>query len=112
MVTQPHCSAPPKTCHSNCLLPALLDKHSVTTDRWTTIPARYRQVPQPGRIARTWLLGCSPRHPGLRDATTAWLAALNHVFDRTPIAGGGVGCGREWSREGYPEITLSEVPTR
>lgn len=100
--------------YSNRLLPALLDKHSVTTDQLDndpgSVPSGFRGQE---RIAKTLLLSAiAPNVPALRDMTAARLAALNHGSIKTPIAGGEarltLGLVREWSQKDIPEITLSE----
>lgn len=100
--------------YQNRLLPALLEKHSVSTEQLeqepASVPAGFRGQ---DRIAKTLLLSAiAPNVPALRDITASRLAALNHGSIRARIPGGEarltLGVVREWSQKDIPEITVSE----
>lgn len=100
--------------YNNRLLPALLDKHSVSPEQLVKDPA---SVPSgfrgQERIAKTLLLSAiAPKVPALRDITAARLAALNHGSIKARMAGGEarvvLGVVREWAQKEVPEITVSE----
>ncbi|OBJ70979.1 DUF6079 family protein [Mycobacterium sp. 1274756.6] len=100
--------------YTNRLLPALLEKHSVSRDQLTedptSVPSGFRAQE---RIAKTLLLSAiAPNVPALRDITASRLAALNHGSIKTMVAGGEarvvLGVVREWASKEVPEITVSE----
>lgn len=97
------------------LLPALLDKHSVSREQLgedpASVPAGFRAHE---RIAKTLLLSAiAPKVPALRDITAPRLAALNHGSIRSKLAGGEsrvvLGVVREWSQKDVPEISVSDA---
>lgn len=97
------------------LLPALLEKHSVSREQLdedpASVPAGFRAHE---RIAKTLLLSAiAPKVPALRDITAPRLAALNHGSIRSKLAGGEarvvLGVVREWSQKDVPEISVSDA---
>lgn len=100
--------------YKNRLLPALLDKHSVSQEQLDTDPASV-----PGgfrgqeRIAKTLLLSAiAPKVPALRDITSDRLASLNHGSIKSRMAGGEartvLAVVREWASKEVPEINVSD----
>ncbi|MCV7046756.1 phage resistance protein [Mycobacterium frederiksbergense] len=96
------------------LLPALLDKHSVSQEQLDNDPASV-----PGgfrgqeRIAKTLLLSAiAPKVPALRDITSDRLASLNHGSIKSRMAGGEartvLAVVREWASKEVPEINVSD----
>ncbi|MGB0972431.1 MAG: DUF6079 family protein, partial [Mycobacterium sp.] len=100
--------------YQNRLLPALLEKHSVSVEQLANDPA---SVPSgfrgQERIAKTLLLSAiAPKVPALRDITAPRLAALNHGSIKSRMAGGEarvvLGLVREWAKSEVPEINVSD----
>lgn len=100
--------------YQNRLLPALLEKHSVSRDQLagdpSSVPAGFRGQE---RIAKTLLLSAiAPNVPALRDVTASRLAALNHGSIKAMVAGGEsrvvLGVVREWASKDVPEISVSD----
>lgn len=100
--------------YKNRLLPALLDKHSVSQEQLNNDPASV-----PGgfrgqeRIAKTLLLSAiAPKVPALRDITSDRLASLNHGSIKSRMAGGEartvLAVVREWASKEVPEINVSD----
>jgi hypothetical protein len=100
--------------YKNRLLPALLEKHSVSIEQLetdpTSVPAGFRGQE---RVAKTLLLSAiAPKVPALRDITAARLASLNHGSIKSRMAGGEartvLAIVRDWSSKEVPEINVSE----
>ncbi|NTY62303.1 DUF6079 family protein [Mycolicibacterium sphagni] len=100
--------------YKNRLMPALMDKHSVSQQQLdtdpTSVPNGFRGQE---RIAKTLLLSAiAPKVPALRDITSARLAALNHGSIKSKLAGGEartvLGVVREWAKKEVPEINVSD----
>ena len=96
------------------LLPALQDKHGVSTEQLETDP---ESVPRgfrgQERIAKTLLLSAiAPNVPALRDITAGRLAALNHGSIKAMVAGGEarvvLGVVRDWANKDAPEISVGD----
>lgn len=100
--------------YRNRLLPALLDKHGVSTEQLDTDPDSVpRGFRGQERIAKTLLLSAiAPNVPALRDITAGRLAALNHGSIRAMVAGGEarvvLGVVRDWAQKDAPEISVSD----
>ena len=100
--------------YRNRLLPAMLDKHGVSTEQLDTDP---ESVPRgfrgQERIAKTLLLSAiAPNVPALRDITAGRLASLNHGSIKAMVAGGEarvvLGVVRDWAQKDAPEISVSD----
>lgn len=100
--------------YKNRLLPALLQKHSVSREQLDTdpasVPAGFRGQE---RVAKTLLLSAiAPKVPALRDITAARLASLNHGSIKSRMAGGEtrtvLAIVRDWSSKEVPEINVSD----
>lgn len=100
--------------YRNRLLPALLDKHGVSTEQLDTdpdsVPNGFRGEE---RVAKTLLLSAiAPNVPSLRDITAGRLAALNHGSIKTMVAGGEarkvLAIVRDWMQKDAPEISCSD----
>ena len=100
--------------YRNRLLPALLDKHGVSTEQLDTDPDSVpRGFRGQERIAKTLLLSAiAPNVPALRDITAGRLAALNHGSIKAMVAGGEarvvLGVVRDWAQKDAPEISVSD----